>query len=88
MRHSCSRESILEALLQEKDEVNIVSNTAVHFQCGCSRERFARGLLLVGHKDTLSLMDEGPDARLTLNCNFCNEHYHFSRSEVNAIFEA
>ena len=79
-------EEILESLIGQAEGLKVVSRQDVTFKCSCSRERFAMGLHLVGFKDTINLLDDGSDAKLTLNCHFCNENYDFSRSQIEAIF--
>lgn len=77
-------ESVLAQLLPD-EEVQIVSDVPVRFECTCSRERFAIGLRLVGEEEAmLILRQEG--SPLKLRCHFCTEEYYFSESQLKQLF--
>ncbi|MEO1270752.1 MAG: Hsp33 family molecular chaperone HslO [Myxococcota bacterium] len=77
-------EEVLARLLPESD-ARVVSNYPVSFVCGCSREKLAVGLRLIGRKETWSILRE-EGSPLQLRCHFCNDVYYFTESQLQAIF--
>ena len=55
----------------------------LRFHCPCSRERVEAMLELLGHSELTSMIKD--DGRAEIFCNFCNERYAISRSELEAI---
>jgi len=58
----------------------ITDQTAISYECNCSRERFAKALLLLG-KSELESMQEG----IKPVCHFCNKEYTFTASDMQAL---
>lgn len=56
---------------------------ALHFACSCSRERSANALLAIGKKEVESLLVE--KGSIDIDCQFCNQHYHFAADEVRKL---
>lgn len=75
-------EEILELILEGLNpEFNGKSET--RFYCNCSKERFAKGLYSLGHKEMQDLINEGKE--IEVNCSFCESHYYFSIDELKEI---
>lgn len=55
----------------------------VSFSCTCSRERFEGVLMTLAEKDKADLLQ---DETTELVCHYCNEKYHYSRSELERLF--
>ena len=56
---------------------------ALHFACSCSRERSASALLSIGKEEVEELLVE--KGSIDIDCQFCNQHYHFSAEEVRQL---
>lgn len=62
------------------EDVEILDTTPIEFQCGCSKERFARGILSLG-KDEIEQMIEEDKTQETI-CHFCGEKYYFTKDDL------
>ncbi len=80
---NCSLEEILELLFEEDFEVLETKN--VKFECTCSKENFARGLITLGVKDLEELLHEEKEIKTT--CHYCCEQYSFNESEIEKLIE-
>ena len=77
-----SPEDILNLLLGDLSP-EITDRMDVRFFCGCSKERFARGLASIKKSDLQEMIDEGRDVETC--CQFCNAKYTFSPEELKAL---
>lgn len=57
----------------------------VQFGCTCSRDRFAGVLMTLNDADKQTLLQ---DETTELVCHYCNEKYHFTRQELQDLFQA
>lgn len=62
------------------EDVEILDTTPIEFQCGFSKERFARGILSLG-KDEIEQMIEEDKTQETI-CHFCGEKYYFTKDDL------
>jgi len=58
----------------------------VHFECQCSRIRVGNMLLMLGHAEVLSILEEQHQVETT--CDFCGEVYHFDPVDCEQLFKA
>ena len=77
-------EGLLRAVLKNFD-LEILEKHPVEYRCYCSRDRVSRALISMGRKDLTELIQEQGQAELT--CQFCDEVYRFSKSELEALLE-
>lgn len=77
-----SIESLLD-LLVGPDNSNILAYQDVQFFCPCSKKRFAEGLRLVGRAEIEAMIEEDQSAETV--CHYCNNHYHFTEEELEAL---
>ncbi|WP_377887130.1 Hsp33 family molecular chaperone HslO [Alkalihalobacillus sp. R86527] len=77
-----SPEEILAELLGE-DNIKILDKMPVSFECSCSKERFANGIIGLGKEEINSMIEEDGEAETV--CHFCNAHYHFPKEELNEL---
>jgi molecular chaperone Hsp33 len=56
---------------------------SLRFSCSCSRERSASALLSIGQAEVEELLVE--NGSIDIDCQFCNQHYHFSADEVRKL---
>ena len=71
-------ERLLYRLFHE-DGVRAFDPVPLRFGCRCSRERLARVLLKYPRETQEELVIDG---RISANCEFCNETYHFTLDEL------
>lgn len=77
-------EDILHEVLG-KENVKILDEMPVTFNCQCSRERITNVITSLG-TDEISDMIE-TDGKAEAECHFCNEKYHFSKENLEEILE-
>ncbi len=75
-------EEVLAILLENMDFKNN-GQVPYHFECDCSKHRFANGLASLGEKELTTLIEEGQPIETT--CNFCGQKYYFTVDELKAI---
>lgn len=77
-------EEILEEVLG-KGNVNVLSTLPVQFECNCSKERFAEGIIGLGEKEIREMIEE--DGMAEAQCQFCLEKYTYSEAELEALID-
>ncbi|CAM3692224.1 Hsp33 family molecular chaperone HslO [Marinicrinis lubricantis] len=55
------------------------------FKCSCSEERVERTLISLGTDELKQIIAE--DGQAEMVCHFCNQKYHFNKSELESIVE-
>lgn len=77
-------EHLLQTVLKGFDlQINTVED--VRFHCNCSRERFERGLILLGQEELESIAAEEKEIELT--CQFCSRTYQFSPERIRELMK-
>lgn len=51
--------------------------------CNCSRERIEKGLISLGKKEIIDIINE--DGKADIVCNFCGKKYKFNKEELQNI---
>ncbi|HSP21575.1 MAG TPA: Hsp33 family molecular chaperone HslO [Planococcus sp. (in: firmicutes)] len=77
-------EGILEEVLGEGN-VQILDKMPVKFECNCSKERFAEGIMALGEEEIREIIEEQGMAET--QCHFCLEKYHYSKEELEALID-
>ncbi|WP_017754940.1 Hsp33 family molecular chaperone HslO [Calidifontibacillus oryziterrae] len=77
-----SPEEILGQLL---GEIKILEKMPVSFKCQCSKERIAGALISLGAQELKEMIEE--DGKAEAQCHFCNEKYHFTKEELEDLYE-
>ena len=75
-------EDILQELLGDM-ELAVLDRMAVSFKCGCSKERFARGIASIKKSDIQEMIDAGENIETC--CQFCNSKYVFTPDELREM---
>ena len=75
--------SLLYRLFHEH-QVRLFDPSALNFSCSCSRERTGDALVSIGREEVEKLLAE--NGHVDVDCQFCNQHYHFDAAEVRALF--
>jgi molecular chaperone Hsp33 len=81
-----SPEGILERIFPEGYEET--DRYPVAFRCPCSRERFSAGIVSLGEAEIQRIIEEEENPTTEVVCHFCNEAYHFTQADMEAILEA
>ena len=76
---------IYEILKNIDKNLEILDETQISFKCNCSKDKFARGILSLGSKEILDMMNKEKEINCT--CNFCLNEYHFSSEELKELYE-
>ncbi len=76
------QDTVLYRLFNEQP-VRLFEPKALKFACSCSRERSESALLSLGKDEVESLLIE--KGSINIDCQFCNQHYHFSAEEVRKL---
>ena len=84
IQEGLSPEEILGELLGEEN-VEILDQLPVRFQCTCSKERFSNALVSLGVEELEQMIEE--DGKAEAQCHFCNEKYQFSREELEDLLQ-
>ncbi|WP_203334986.1 Hsp33 family molecular chaperone HslO [Planococcus beigongshangi] len=77
-----------EAILNEifgGDNVEILDRMPVKFECNCSKERFAEGIMGLGAEEIGQIIDE--EGKAETQCHFCLETYNYSKEELEAMID-
>lgn len=79
-----SPEDILEEYFSELSPV-ILDIHEIKYKCDCSRQRIRNGLISIGKKDLLEIIDE--DKKAEVICDFCGKVYHFDKEELKEMLK-
>lgn len=60
-----------------------LDESEVYFQCYCSRDRVEQTLISLGYDELEAMIHE--DGQAEASCHFCNEFYHFTGEELEAL---
>lgn len=82
IQRGLSPEEILEAVLGEGN-IQILDKMPVHFDCNCSKDRFATAILGLGEKEIQDMIDE--DGMAEAQCHFCLETYQYSKEDLESF---
>ena len=63
-----------------------LADKRIEFMCHCSPERLRRILKILPKDQLEDIRDNGPYP-LEMRCHFCNTRYHFSKQEIQNIFD-
>jgi molecular chaperone Hsp33 len=70
----------LLTLLFGDQDLHLLAAQAIHFGCSCSEQRVEAMLVALGRDELESLLAER--GAIDVDCEFCNQHYHFDRVAV------
>jgi molecular chaperone Hsp33 len=66
--------------LYHQDRIRLFDPRPVQFSCSCSRERSLSALQTLGEAEVDDILRE--QGSVTMDCEFCNQRYVFSRAEL------
>lgn len=79
-----SPEQLLQEILGEEN-VEILEQMPVMFDCNCSKERFGTAILSLGESEIREMIED--DGQAEAQCHFCMETYHYSETELEAYID-
>lgn len=82
IQEGLSPEEILQKLL---GPIKILEKMPVSFQCHCSKERLENALISLGANEIRDMIEE--DGKADAQCHFCNEKYHFTKTELEDLYQ-
>jgi len=80
--NASSLEEVMEQIMQDIP-YKLVGEQEVQFKCNCSHERLAKIMASLSPEELQEI--EESTGKLEVCCNFCNEVYHFTREEIEAL---
>jgi len=78
-------ETLLYRLFHEAG-VRLLDSNPLAFRCRCSPEKIALALRAIQREELDEILNE--QGRITVNCEFCNRHYHFDKVDLEALLSA
>lgn len=76
-------ETVLQRLFHE-ETTRVFPASNLSFYCTCSKPRIATALTQLGYDELDSMLKEL--GNISINCEFCQQHYSFDREQINALF--
>ncbi len=86
LRAGKSLNNIMEEILGDLDLAIMPENQLVRFSCRCSFDRVLGALKMLGEAELQDMIEKDEGAEAT--CQFCNEVYQATESELNQIIDA
>jgi molecular chaperone Hsp33 len=78
-----SIEQIVMEMILKGLEPKITDSAVCRYRCDCSRDRFRKGISLLGRDELAELVTRGES--VVAECHFCNRTYSYSPREIEAI---
>ncbi len=85
LSHDPDPEKLLRHVMSDFD-LRILETSPIEYRCYCTRDRVERALLSIGADELRQIREEQGQAELT--CQFCDEVYHFSAEDLEALENA
>ncbi len=85
LRAGKSLNNIMEEILGDLDLAIMPENQLVRFSCRCSFDRVLGALKMLGEAELQDMIEKDEGAEAT--CQFCNEVYQATESELNQIID-
>lgn len=82
IEHGLTPEEIVEHILGNND-IQIMEKMSVQFKCPCSRDRISSALVSLGEEEIEDMIRT--EGKAEAQCHFCNEKYHFSKEDLEAL---
>jgi len=76
-------ETVLHRLFHEEN-VRLLQRDSLQFRCSCSQQRTESMLLSLGRAELDEILAE--QGQVEVNCEFCNQQYHFTPEQVASLF--
>ena len=84
LRSGMTPEDILNRILDGL-QPEFYEQTEASFVCGCSKERYTKGLISLGRKELEKLIQD--EENIEVRCQFCNHSYIFTTDEIREMMQ-
>lgn len=78
-------QEIAQKITGDENVEIIEENITPIYQCNCSKEHMANGLLTIGKDELQDMMET--DGKAELVCHFCNKKYQFSKQDLEEMIK-
>ncbi len=75
-----------DLILDLFEDAKVIATQDVKFKCDCSKDKMAQGLMTLDNDELLEMINDNEEIETV--CNFCNEKYIFSISDLRNILDA
>ncbi len=75
---------MVDLFLKDFKIVQIAHSADIKYQCRCSTDRVKRALLLLGHQELDSILNEGNPSH-EISCDFCGRKYTLTMDEIQEV---
>lgn len=82
---SLPAQEIVHRLFHEED-LRIFTPEPTSFRCSCSVESIEAVLRMLGYDEVKAILRE--EGKISVNCEFCNQHYEFDEVDTERLFAA
>ena len=76
---------IAKKVTGDKNVKVIEDDITPKYQCNCSKEKMAEGLLTIGKEEIKDIIEKEGKAELV--CHFCNKKYQFNKEELEKMIQ-
>ncbi len=80
-----SLEEIAKKITGDENIEIVEENITPIYECDCSKEHMAEGLLTIGKEELQDIIEK--DEKAELVCHFCNKKYDFSKQELETLLK-
>ena len=81
--NNLSLKEIAQKVTGDENVQIIDTSIEPEYECKCSKEKFADGLMTLGNEQLTELIEE--DGKAEIQCQFCNKRYNFNKEELEEI---
>ncbi len=82
---SLPAQEIVHRLFHEED-LRLFTPEPTSFRCSCSIESIESVLRMLGYDEVKAILRE--EGKISVNCEFCNQHYEFDEVDTEQLFAA
>lgn len=79
LKKTKSPEGMIRALMSNT-KIVITDRIEMRYKCNCSEEKMLKGILSIGKKAVIEIIDE--QEVIETRCHFCQQKYHFTREKL------
>ena len=69
------------------EDYEILEEREVSYYCDCNKEKYYKGLITLGKKEILNLLEE-LDGTIETECHFCGKKYQFTKEDFKEFLES
>lgn len=66
------------------EEYEILEESELTYKCNCSREKYLKGLITLGKKEILNILEED-NGQIEVECHFCGKKYTFKEEDFENL---